>query len=200
MALPLPVLIFGVYTFCYLFGAVNFSLIAASIFMKQNLREIGSGNAGFTNLLRLGNKKIAFTVLVLDIARGWLLLWICMKIPMNLYWPFMAVPLLFGNLFPVFHRFKGGKGIAVSIGIILAICPLGALTGIIGLLILISLTRRVSVGSLSFLICATTTAFLVSSPQVGQVCIILVLSGLWTHRDNIRRLMNRTEPPLSLKK
>ncbi len=168
--------------------------------MKQDLRENGSGNAGFTNLLRMGNKKIAFTVLFLDIARGWSVLWICMNISMNIYWPFMAVPLLFGNLFPVFHRFKGGKGIAVSIGIILAICPAGALTGLIGLLILVSLSRRVSVGSLSFLICATTTAFLVSSPQVGLVCTVLVLSGLWTHRDNIRRLMNGTEPPLSFKK
>jgi acyl phosphate:glycerol-3-phosphate acyltransferase len=200
VALPLPVLIFTVYTVCYLLGAVNFSLIAARIFMKQDLRKIGSGNAGFTNLLRMGNTKVAFTVLFLDIARGWSVLWICMNISMNLYWPFMAVPLLFGNLFPVFHRFKGGKGIAASIGIILAICPAGALTGLIGLLILISLSRRVSAGSLSFLISATTTAFLVSSPQVGQVCTILVLSGLWTHRDNIRRLMNGTEPPLSFKK
>jgi acyl phosphate:glycerol-3-phosphate acyltransferase len=193
-------LIVAIYLMSYLLGAVNFSILAAQIFLKQDLRKVGSGNAGFTNLLRLGNRKLAVTVLVLDVARGWFVLWICKQVPLGIHWPFMALPLLLGNLYPVFHRFKGGKGIAVSIGIILAICPTAALTGTISLLAIIGITRRVSAGSLTFVCCAMITAFLISSIEVWLVCTLLFASALWTHRDNIKRLIHSTEPPLTLKK
>ncbi|MBN2527906.1 MAG: glycerol-3-phosphate acyltransferase [Deltaproteobacteria bacterium] len=184
----------AVYLACYLIGAINFSLIAAALFLKRNLRDAGSGNPGFTNLLRLGNKKVAISALLLDIARGWLVMRGCAILPMETFWPFMALSLILGNLFPVFHGFRGGKGIAMSIGIIFAICPWGGLAGAVTLVAMILIWKRVSAGSLCFLLSAAITAFLLAPSSVWQVCFVLCAVGIWTHRQNLQRLASGTEP------
>ncbi|MBN2718223.1 MAG: glycerol-3-phosphate acyltransferase [Deltaproteobacteria bacterium] len=187
----------SIYVACYLIGAINFPLVLSGIVLRQNLRNTGSGNPGFTNLLRMGNKKIALIALTLDIGRAWLVMFLCSRIPLNVYWPFVAFPLLLGNLFPVFHRFKGGKGIAMSIGIVLAICPIAGGVGIIALVALIAIWKRVSVGSLGFLAAVTLTALLVAPLSIIIVCIALTTTGTLTHLGNLKRLVNGTEPAIS---
>ena len=190
----------AIYIACYLIGAINFSLIFASRVLHRNLREEGSGNPGFTNLLRTGSRKIAVTVLLLDIGRAWLVMFVCARIPLDIHWPFVAFPLILGNIFPVFHKFRGGKGIAMSIGIILALSPWAAAAGTISLILVIAIWKHVSAGSLAFLVSATVTTFLIAPTAVSITCGILTAAGFLTHRENLRRLISGTESTIQFHK
>lgn len=183
-----------IYLGCYLIGSINFSLIAGKWLLHKDIRKTGSGNAGTTNLARSGNKKIAICVLGADIFRAYVVLFVCAQLPFSYLWPFVAIPLLLGNLFPIFHGFQGGKGIAMSIGIFFAIHPLAGVAGIVTMGFLIAIWKKVSVGSLGFLVSATILLYFITSMQVGILATIITAIGVLSHRENIRRLINGSEP------
>jgi len=189
--------IVAVWIAAYLLGSINFSILAAKIFRTADPRSTGSKNAGATNLMRTAGARIAVPVLLLDIFRAFAIVYFSASLPFTIWWPFIALPLLLGNLFPVFHRFKGGKGIATSVGILLALSPIAFLMSAAIALAVLGVFRVVSLLSLTLL-----TVFAAIQAFQGGLCpdsilsVILVLSAVITHRDNLRRVLKRTEPKL----
>ncbi len=179
----------------YLLGSINFSVVAARILGAGDLRSTGSGNAGATNLARAAGKPAAAVVLALDLVRAFAVIHGAFIMGMGDLAPAMALPLLAGNLFPIFHRFRGGKGVAASVGIILAISWQSMLCGGGVFLLVFALTRRVSPASI--LMCLGYPAWIwlwggsaTEMAVAGTIALIIPI----THRKNISRLLAGTEP------
>ncbi|MBN2344028.1 MAG: glycerol-3-phosphate acyltransferase [Deltaproteobacteria bacterium] len=185
-----------IYIASYLIGSINFSILASAILLHRDIRQSGSKNAGFTNLLRSGNKPLAVGVLLLDLSRAYLVVWGCRYIPIDTLWPLVAVPLLLGNIWPVFHDFRGGKGIAMSIGIAFAVNPTAGAIALGAMILMISVWKKVSVGSLAFLICAASGFFAFESTIAGLLGVFMCVLGGCAHRENINRLVHGTEPSI----
>jgi acyl phosphate:glycerol-3-phosphate acyltransferase len=187
----------AVFLVVYLIGAVNLSFLAARVAGIDDMRRIGSGNPGVTNLYRAAGLRVALPVLIGDILKAVMAVNLVLVIGQPSLRPLTILPYMFGNLFPLFHGFKGGKGVAAAVGAVLAQNPLVMLLGGGVFIILFALFRRVSIGSLSMgfsyplwvlLLDESLLFFWVSC----AVAIILVL----THRRNITRILKGTEPRL----
>lgn len=203
--------------FAYLIGSVNFSVIISKKFAGFDLREKGSGNAGTTNTLRTVGKKAALATLLLDILKGVVAIGIAIflgKYMKDVYSPEVLVQLagifvILGHTFPIFFGFRGGKGIATSLGVLLVInwqIGLICLTFAVALMIL---TRMVSVGSIAAAILFPILTFyigqdhfIVEGKTLNYVIfsIALALLVMFNHRANIKRIMNGTENRISFKK
>ncbi len=179
----------------YLLGSINFSVAAARILGAGDLRAMGSGNVGVTNLARAAGKPAASVVLALDLGRAFAVIYGASLMGLGDMAPAMALPMLAGNLFPVFHRFKGGKGVAASVGIILAISWQSMLCGGGVFLLVFALTRRVSAASI--FMCLGYPCWIVlwggSATEMAVAGTIAILVPI-THRKNISRLIAGTEP------
>jgi len=185
----------GAFAGAYLAGSVNFSLLAARALGYGDLRKRGSGNAGATNLGRVAGKGAAAFVLALDIARGAGVVLVASALGYGPFAAFAALPLLLGNLFPAFHSFKGGKGVAASVGAVLAVSPFALLASGGIFLVAFALGRRVSVGSLAMAASYPLTLWLIGgapSEVVAGAAIGAILVG--AHRRNIVRLVAGAEP------
>lgn len=195
----------------YLFGSIPFGLILTKKFLKLDIREFGSKNIGATNVLRTGNKKIALITLLLDFCKG--LIPLLIAIFLNINNPIIiGFAAFFGHIFPIWIKFKGGKGVATYIGIITIISPIVSLLFIL-IWIIVFLIFRYS--SLSSTICATITPiiyigvyyFSINSLIINKLfsfyqdnffinlIFILFMSTilLYRHSENIKRLLNGQE-------
>ena len=201
----------------YLIGSVNFSVIFSKKFAGFDVREKGSGNAGTTNMLRSVGKKAAAITLICDILKGVVAIGIAILfgyIPdMNkeLLLQIAGVAVILGHTFPVFFGFKGGKGVATSLGVLLLSNWQIGLICLVFALVLMILTRMVSVGS-----CAAAILFpvltlfinehytVLTEGKSGNVyfiySVILAIIVLFNHRENIKRLLNGTENKISFNK
>ena len=201
----------------YCIGSVNFSVIFSKKFAGFDVREKGSGNAGTTNMLRSVGKKAAAITLVCDILKGVVSIGIAIllgNIPdMNkeLLVQIAGVAVILGHTFPVFFGFKGGKGVATSLGVLLLSNWQIGLICLVFALVLMILTRMVSVGS-----CAAAVLFpiltlfinehytVLTEGKSGNVyfiySVILAVIVLFNHRSNIKRILNGTENKVSFKK
>ncbi|MBJ7576317.1 glycerol-3-phosphate 1-O-acyltransferase PlsY [Devosia sp. MC532] len=180
----------------YLFGSIPFGLILTRAAGLGDIRQIGSGNIGATNVLRTGNKKIAALTLFLDALKA--------VVPILLarhFWGedaarIAAVGAFFGHCFPVWLGFKGGKGVAVMIGSLLALAwPVGLIFCAVWLLL--AYVRKIS--SLAALTAAGTApilAYLFVGAGLAIVVLILALLLFFQHRENIARLIKGTEPKI----
>ena len=176
----------------YLMGSIPFGFILTKIFLKKDIREIGSGNIGATNALRTGNKTIGYSTLVLDILKAITPI-IYVKI---FYQDFLYIASLcafLGHVFPIWLKFKGGKGVATYIGILFAI---NIYLGII-FIISWSITFFISkFSSLSSLVgAASIPIYLLILAKLNQL-IFFIIMFVWifvTHRENIKRLKNKEE-------
>ena len=183
----------------YGLGSVPFGLVLTKLAGLGDIRSIGSGNIGATNVLRTGRKDLAFLTLICDSSKGAFAVFI-----MSFLYPFAAIGAalgsVIGHLFPVWLKFKGGKGVATTLGVMLVLTPVaGILSCIIWLFI--ALTFRIS--SLSALIAiglAPLWAGLFYGDIYGIVTIIIAALVFYKHQDNIRRLMNGTEPKIGQNK
>jgi glycerol-3-phosphate acyltransferase PlsY len=200
----------------YLIGSIPTAIWYGRIFHKTDIRQHGSGNAGATNTIRTFGKKAGIIVLIIDIAKGSLgvlLPYIVIKISGGQFhhrfsWLFnseLAFGLAagLGHIYPIYERFKGGKGVATLFGVILAISPLCALCAVISFIFLFILTKRVSVGSIvSGVVFAVAFIFFTEILFLGDYVLSIAypLLIIYTHRSNIKRLLNGTEPKLSLGK
>ena len=177
---------------CYLLGSIPFGFLLTKIFLKKDIRNIGSGNIGATNALRTGNKLIGYSTLVLDILKAIIPL-IFIKI---YYIDFIYVSSLFiflGHVFPVWLKFKGGKGVATYIGILCCInFYLGVNFGIIWL-ITFFLFKYSSLSSLIGSLSVPIVNFFIFNDEIIFFFIIMFVLIFYTHRENIKRLLNRTE-------
>ena len=185
----------GVFVGAYAAGSVNFSLLAARLLGHGDLRSHGSGNAGATNLARVAGKGAAGAILALDIARGAAVIFAASALGLGPLAPLAAIPLLLGNMFPVFHNLRGGKGVAAAVGAMLVISPLAVLVGGGAFFAAFAIGRRVSLGSLCMALAYPVSTLLFGGDgfevcTAGAIAALLVAS----HRRNIARLLAGVEP------
>ena len=177
---------------CYLMGSIPFGLIFTKIFLKKDIRDIGSGNIGATNVLRTGNKIIGYTTLFFDIIKAVVpVIYIKLNYPELIY--IASLSAFLGHVFPVWLNFKGGKGVATYLGILFALNIYFGLVFIISWLITFGLSKFSSLSSLvaSFSI----PIYLLILTQFDQVIFFTIMFVLifYTHRENIKRLKNKEE-------
>ncbi len=176
----------------YLMGSIPFGLILTKIFLKKDIREIGSKNIGATNVLRTGNKIIGYLTLILDVSKAVIpVLYIKFKFPELIYISSLSV--FIGHVFPVWLKFKGGKGIAAYVGILFSISyVLGALF-VFSWLIIFFISKYSSLGSMLSSLIIPIFIFLNSSYENEYFFIIMFVLILYTHRENVKRLINKEE-------
>jgi glycerol-3-phosphate acyltransferase PlsY len=180
----------------YLLGSIPFGLILTQLAGLGDIRAIGSGNIGATNVLRTGNKWLAAVTLLLDAAKGAAaVLLIGMLRPENDGLPgLVAIGAFLGHLFPIWLRFQGGKGVATLIGIVAALFWPAAVAAALVWITALFLTRFSSVAGMAMAVTAPIVVTL-----FGRLDLTLLFAGfallvLWKHRANIGRLIKRTEP------
>ena len=180
----------------YLIGSIPFGLILTKIFLKKDIREIGSGNIGTTNVLRTGNKSLAVTTLVLDLLKGYFSIVITFTYFENLI-SYSALICFIGHIFPVWLKFKGGKGVATYLGVILALSYKFFLIFGITWLVLSFLFRYASLSSIiSSLIVFVYSYFFINN--FSLILFIFFVIIIYTHRENIVRLKNSEESKIKL--
>jgi len=176
----------------YLMGSIPFGLILTKIFLKKDIREIGSGNIGATNALRTGNKFIGYSTLILDIIKAVIpVLYVKINFPDLIY--VSALCAFLGHVFPVWLKFKGGKGVATYVGIL---CSMNIMFGIVfGICWLVTffISKFSSLASLIGSFSVPVYLFLFESTENKLFFGIMFILIFYTHRENIKRLINKEE-------
>ncbi|WP_422660784.1 glycerol-3-phosphate 1-O-acyltransferase PlsY [Paenibacillus sp. EC2-1] len=184
---------------CYLLGSVSFSVLLAKILKGIDIRQHGSGNAGATNTLRVLGKGPAILVLVLDVLKGVAAVWIGKWLGGDNVWMpgLCGIAAIAGHNWPLYFRFRGGKGIATAIGVLVSLCFLPALyAGIIAILSIV-FTRYVSLGSLIFVVLTPVFIMIMNFPwSVFWTSLIICIFAIWRHRTNIEKLVQGRENKL----
>ena len=183
----------------YLLGSVPFGLLLAMAAGKGDIRAIGSGNIGATNVLRTGSKGLAAATLLLDGAKGFLAVWLAWRYLPEAA-PLAALGAVLGHCFPVWLKFRGGKGVATTLGVCLGLAwPIGLAYAVVWLAML-AITRISSASGMSAAIAAPIAAAVLGLPEVVPVLAAIALIVVWLHRENIGRLRAGTEPRVGSKK
>lgn len=197
----------------YLLGSISFSVIISKKMAGFDVRQKGSGNAGTTNVLRSVGKKAAIITLVLDVLKGvvailiaYLVGKIVKEIDKTLLIQIAGIAVIIGHTFPIFFGFKGGKGIATSLGVLLMTNWNIGLICLVFALVLMALTRIVSIGSIAaavlfpvLIMFMPSDAYIVEGNYIIYSIILAVLV-IYNHRANVQRLLHGTENKLDLKK
>ncbi len=188
---PVAAIILG-----YGLGAIPFGLILTHLAGLGDIRSIGSGNIGATNVLRTGNKGLAAATLLLDGLKGALAVLLTTWL-----WPdnsglagLAAIGAFIGHLYPVWLRFRGGKGVATLIGVVAALFWPAALVAAAVWILALIVTRYSSVGGMAAALAATLAAGLMGRLDLAVLFTGFMLLIFWKHRANISRLISRTEP------
>ena len=176
----------------YLMGSIPFGLVLTKIFLKKDIREIGSGNIGATNALRTGNKFIGYSTLILDIIKAVIpVLYVKVNFPDLIY--VSALCAFLGHVFPVWLKFKGGKGVATYVGILFCTnIYLGAIFVIVWFVVFI-ISKYSSLASMIGSLLVPLSSYFLFNDINYYFYIILFLLILITHRENIKRLKSNTE-------
>lgn len=185
----------------YLFGSVPFGLLLTRAAGLGDIRAIGSGNIGATNVLRTGNKKLAAATLLLDGAKGAVAVMAARALAGDDAALAAGLFSIIGHVFPVWLKFRGGKGVATTLGMLLALAPY---TGLAACAVWLAIAVIARISSLSALVAITSTPlsafFLYNDPRLAIVCAIIAGLVFFTHRANIARLISGTEPKIGKKK
>lgn len=187
----------------YALGSINTSIVALRLLHEPDPRACGSGNPGATNTLRSAGIKVALPVLLIDVGKAYGIIWLGRTAGLASAAPLLALPYLLGNLYPAFHGFRGGKGVAASVGLLLAMAPLATLLGGLAFLLVVSVTKLVSLGSIFLLSTTALLIFLLPGPEAtstGIVATTMAMVTFYTHRENIQRITCGTEIKLSIGK
>lgn len=185
----------------YLFGSIPFGLVLAKMGGYGDIRKIGSGNIGATNVLRTGNKPLALATLLLDSGKGAIAVLIALfflNFPAAMVAGFAA---LVGHCYPVWLKFKGGKGVATTLGTLLALLPP---VGLITCLLWLFSAAAFRISSLAALIAVglspLVSHFMYGDPNISGLCAAIAGLVFLKHRENIKRLFAGTEPKIGKKK
>lgn len=182
----------------YLAGSIPFGLVLTKMAGLGDIRQVGSGNIGATNVLRTGNKKLAAATLLLDAIKGMIAVMIARRFGLD---PAIAAGLgaFLGHLFPVWLGFKGGKGVATFAGISLGFSWHILLPFAVVWLATAFVTRYSSLAALLAATIATLALFAIGETRIGGLFVVLTALIFWKHRDNIKRLRDRTESKIGQK-
>lgn len=189
----------------YLLGSIPFAVVSSRLFGLADPRSYGSKNPGATNVLRSGNRVAAAVTLIGDLAKGWLAVFLARKYGFALGFTeslvgLVALAVFFGHLFPVFLKFKGGKGVATAAGVLLAMDPRLGLATLATWLIIVYFLRY---SSLAALVAATTAPlvafFLWGNDRLLLAVGIIAFTLIGKHWSNLQRLMAGTEPKVGAK-
>ena len=179
-------------TISYLMGSIPFGLILTKIFLNKDIRDIGSGNIGATNVLRTGNKIIGYLTLSLDILKAVIpVLYIKFNYPELVYVSSLSV--FIGHVFPLWLKFKGGKGVATYVGILFSINYILGFVFIASWLIIFFILRYSSLGSILATFIIPVFIFFNPNYENEYFFIIMFILILFTHRENVKRLINKEE-------
>ena len=176
----------------YLMGSIPFGFILTKIFLKKDIRDIGSGNIGATNALRTGNKLIGYATLTLDIFKAIIpVIYVKINFPELIY--IASLCAFLGHVFPVWLKFKGGKGVATYLGILFSINILLGVIFIMSWMVIFIITKYSSLSSIIGAI--SVPSYLLITGQSNNVIFFIIMFVLifFTHRENIKRLKNKEE-------
>jgi glycerol-3-phosphate acyltransferase PlsY len=192
----------GILVAAYLIGSISFAVVSSKAFRLPDPKTYGSGNPGATNVLRTGNKAAALVTLIGDGAKGWLAVWLAQTFGPALGaadWvvPLSAIAVFVGHVFPVFHGFAGGKGVATGAGIVLALhWPLGL--ALAALWVVMALGFKISsLAALTAAVLMPIGAFYVfGSTLTAWAMLPIAVLLVWRHKNNIRQLLEGRERPI----
>ncbi|MEO8343455.1 MAG: glycerol-3-phosphate 1-O-acyltransferase PlsY [Gallionella sp.] len=189
----------------YLLGSISFAVITSKLFGLADPRTYGSGNPGATNVLRSGKKAAAALTLFGDAAKGWLAVFVAIRFfppdaQSTMLVAAVALAVFIGHLFPVFLRFKGGKGVATALGVLLALNVWLGLGGLATWLIVAAVFRLSSLAALLAAVTAPFYAMLLGLPRAWVLasCIMSLLL-IWRHKNNIKNLLAGKESRIGKK-
>lgn len=179
----------------YLIGSLPFAVIVSRIFGLADPRGFGSGNPGATNVLRTGNKAAALLTLLGDAAKGWVAMWLVAKVGAGeAAIAFTGLAAFLGHLFPIFLRFRGGKGVATAIGVLIGLDGMVALAAALTWAATAAISRYSSLAALAAACVAPGVAYAIHGPDtLSLVVTIMCLLLIMRHRPNIIRLFEGTE-------
>ena len=189
--------LFIVAVYSYLLGSIPFGLLLAKIFLKKDIRTVGSGNIGATNVLRTGNKFLAIATLFLDLLKGYISVFITMFYFESLT-SLSALICFIGHIFPIWLKFKGGKGVATYLGVILALSYKFFLIFGISWISISLLFRFASLSSMISALIVFLYAYFFEINDNILILFIFFVMILYTHKENIIRLKNSTENKIKL--
>ena len=189
----------GLAVAAYLIGSISFAVVTSKLFGLPDPHSYGSGNPGATNVLRTGNKAAALVTLIGDGAKGWFAVWLAQQLGPGLgaaEWavPAAALAVFLGHVFPVFHRFQGGKGVATGAGIVLALYwPLGLGLAVLWLVMAFGF-KISSLAALTAAVLMPIGAFWVFGNSLTAWALVpIALLLIWRHKANIRQLLEGKE-------
>lgn len=185
----------------YLLGSVSFAVLMSRLFRLPDPRTYGSQNPGATNVLRSGKKAAAALTLLGDAAKGWLAVFLAMRFALpDAQIALVALAVFLGHLFPVFLRFKGGKGVATALGVLLALNIWLGLAVLLSWLLVAAVFRWSSLAALSAAAAAPVYAILLGLPREWVLATgIMSLLLIWRHKGNIRNLLSGKESRIGKK-
>ncbi len=180
----------------YLLGSIPFGLLLARMAGQGDIRKIGSGNIGATNVLRTGRKDLAVLTLLLDAGKAGVAALIFAAVFASPAGLIAGGAALIGHCYPVWLKFKGGKGVATYFGVLLAVYwPLALLAGALWLMS-VFVSRMVSLAGISMAACVPVAAYFMGAQRVAVLCLVLGVVIILRHRENITRILAGTEPKI----
>lgn len=188
----------------YIIGSIPFGLILSKIFGYGDIRNIGSGNIGATNVLRTGNKKLALATLILDASKGAIFIFFCFQFSENINNPtallFYGLGAILGHCYPIWLKFKGGKGVATTLGVLLAAVPFSGMLACLTWLISAKAGKMSSLAAISAMICAPAYTYALYGLYPALINVLISLLVIWRHCENIARIKKGIEPKIGDKK
>ena len=190
----------GALLFGYLLGSIPFGLVLCKIFGYGDIRKIGSGNIGATNVLRTGNKLLAFLTLVLDSGKGAIAVVIALVFFNVDATMFAGLGAIVGHCFPVWLKFKGGKGVATTLGTLLAAVPVAGVIACLTWICSALIARISSLAAISAMIVVPFATYWFYSTQAALIVLGISVLVILKHHENIRRILKGEERKIGKKK
>ena len=186
----LDLLIVALYS--YFLGSIPFGLILTKIFLKKDIRKVGSGNIGTTNVLRTGSKLLAIATLIFDLLKGYVSVYVTLSYYESLT-SYSALICIIGHIFPIWLKFKGGKGVATYVGILFSLNIIFGLVFGICWLIIFFISKYSSLASLIGSLSIPVYILIMEGSENVFFYVIMFILIFFTHRENIKRLKNKEE-------
>ena len=204
----IPAIFLAIPFAAYLLGSIPFGLLLAKLFGGGDVRKAGSGNIGATNVARVVGPLAGVLTLTFDTAKGTAAVWLAGRFTgESAAWMMVAAfAVLLGHCFPVWLKFKGGKGVATALGVFLGLCPLAAVSALLLFILCVAYWRYVSLGSVAAAAAMPLLIYFLWAPRYAPPIVVIVgtlaIAGLviYKHDGNLQRLVDGTEPRFSFSK